>query len=270
MKARLMVAGIGLPLLLVVLLLLPKWATAILIALICAFAAYELLYAAGFVKNMRILAVTILSACLVCLWSDCGEPVQLLKAIVILFTVYLFVELLLANTALDFRNLCIALFAGLLIPLLLSAIVRILQMEQGRYLVLAPFVMTMVPDSGAFTVGRHFGRHKLAPQISPHKTAEGVVGGVVFGVLAMLLYGFILQKLGLRVNYLYAAIYGLIGAGGSVVGDLVFSTIKRQHGIKDFGKLLPGHGGALDRFDSTIVVAPLCELLLLTIPMAVK
>lgn len=84
----------------------------------------------------------------------------------------------------------------------------------------------------------------------------------------MLLYGFILQQLGLTVNYLFAAVYGLLGAVGSVAGDLVFSTIKRQHGIKDFGHLLPGHGGALDRFDSTTVVAPLAELLLLLIPFA--
>ena len=97
-----------------------------------------------------------------------------------------------------------------------------------------------------------------------------MIGGFVAGVLAMLLYGFILQCCGLTVNYLYAALYGLLGAVGSVAGDLVFSTIKRQHGVKDFGNLLPGHGGALDRFDSTTVVAPLTELLLLILPFAVK
>ena len=269
MKARLIVAGIGIPLLLVVLLVLPKIATAVLVALICGFAAYELLFAAGFVKNLRILVMTIAMAVFLCLWSYFGTPGLPLHIAVVVYVLYLFVELLLADTKLDFRNLCVAMFGGLVIPYFLSSVVRILCMDAGRYLVLAPFVMTMAPDSGAFQIGRKYGKHKLAPHISPKKSVEGVIGGVVCGILGMLLYAFILQRLGLTVNYLYAALYGLIGALGSVAGDLVFSTIKRQHGIKDFGHLLPGHGGALDRFDSTTFVAPLCELLLLAIPMAV-
>ena len=270
MKARLIVAGIGIPLLLAVLLLLPRIATAVLVALICAVAAYELLYTAGFVKNIRVLAVTVLMAAFVCFWSYFGMPGMAMRAAAVVFVLYLFVELLIADTKMDFRNLCVAMFAGMVIPYLLSAIVRIICLENGRYLVLAPFVMTMVPDSGAFQVGRKIGKHKLAPNISPKKSVEGVIGGVVCGILGMLLYGLILQLLGFTVNYLYAAVYGLVGAFGSVAGDLVFSTIKRQHGIKDFGNLLPGHGGALDRFDSTTFVAPLAELLMLFLPMAVK
>jgi len=131
---------------------------------------------------------------------------------------------------------------------------------------LVPFAMTMLPDSGAYFVGCAIGKHKLAPEISPKKTVEGVAGGVVTGILGMLLYVFVLQKLGLSVRYGFAAVYGLLGAFGSVVGDLVFSTIKRQTGIKDFGHFLPGHGGALDRFDSALLVAPLAELLLVLIP----
>jgi phosphatidate cytidylyltransferase len=73
-----------------------------------------------------------------------------------------------------------------------------------------------------------------------------------------------------QVNYLYAAIYGLLGAGASIIGDLTLSVIKRQVKIKDYGNLMPGHGGILDRFDSTMMVAPLVELLLLLIPFAVK
>ena len=75
---------------------------------------------------------------------------------------------------------------------------------------------------------------------------------------------------GITVNFLFAAVYGVIGAAAATFGDLMFSVIKRQTGIKDYGKLLPGHGGILDRFDSVTMVAPAAELLLLILPLAVK
>lgn len=269
MKTRILVAVIGLPLLIAVMLFLPVWAAAVVIGVICALACHELLYATGLVKNPRIVAASALMALFVCLWPVLHLSETGMRLAVFVYIAWLFLELLAAKTKLDFALLCLSAFAGLGVPYLLSAVVRILNMENGRYLVLLPFVMTMVPDSGAYFVGCAIGKHKLAPEISPKKTVEGVVGGVVTGILAMLLYAFILQRLGLTVNYLYAAVCGLLGAVGSVVGDLTFSTIKRQNGIKDFGALLPGHGGALDRFDSTVLVAPLAELLLLLIPFAV-
>ena len=129
-------------------------------------------------------------------------------------------------------------------------------------------ILAFSSDSGAYFAGRFFGKHKLAPIISPKKTVEGMVGGVITCVIFMLADGLVLDfGFHLRVTYFYAAIYGIIGSFASVVGDLVFSVIKRQTGIKDYGKLLPGHGGILDRFDSTILVAPLTELLILFLPL---
>jgi phosphatidate cytidylyltransferase len=90
----------------------------------------------------------------------------------------------------------------------------------------------------------------------------------VIGVAA---YCFVMDKiLHLQVNYIYVPVYGILGSLGAVLGDLSFSVIKRQTGIKDYGNLIPGHGGILDRFDSMVVVAPLVELLMLYIPMVVK
>ena len=100
---------------------------------------------------------------------------------------------------------------------------------------------------------------------------EGLFGGILGSIVGMIVYGFVLQYFfGFTVNYLYAVIYGVLGSGFAVFGDLMFSVIKRQTGIKDYGKLLPGHGGILDRFDSVTVVAPLAEVLLLILPLAVK
>jgi phosphatidate cytidylyltransferase len=98
-----------------------------------------------------------------------------------------------------------------------------------------------------------------------------MVGGVLAAMIVMMIYAVILQ-LGfkLQVNYLYALVYGFVCSLGGVFGDLCFSVIKRQTGIKDYGNLIPGHGGILDRFDSMMIVGPLVEVLLLLLPVAVR
>ena len=107
-----------------------------------------------------------------------------------------------------------------------------------------------------------FGRHKLAPVVSPKKTVEGAVGGVIGGAVLALIAALIMNstlKLGLP---LWAAVVlGAVGAMLGEIGDLSFSIIKRQTGIKDYGHIFPGHGGVLDRFDSVIFVAPFAEFL---------
>ena len=100
---------------------------------------------------------------------------------------------------------------------------------------------------------------------------EGVVGGVAAAMFGMLIFCLILQlAFGFKANYFYALIYGFVGSLAAVFGDLCFSAVKRQTGIKDYSNLIPGHGGILDRFDSTIMVAPLVEVLMLMIPVVVK
>lgn len=271
MKTRILVAAIGLPLLLVVVLVLPSLATALLVAAMCAIAAYELLYSTGFLRHLRVLIYAALTAAALCIWSWLGMDRTLGSAIVLVCLAALLCEMLAAHTQLKFRSVCVALFAALAIPYLLGALIRIRCMENGKFLILTAFILTMLPDSGAYFVGRALGKHKLAPVISPKKTVEGAIGGVLAGVVGMMLFALILQlAFDFKVNYLYAAVYGVLGSLGSILGDLAFSVIKRQAGIKDYGSLLPGHGGILDRFDSTMVVAPLVELLLLLIPFAYK
>ena len=103
------------------------------------------------------------------------------------------------------------------------------------------------------------------------KTVEGAVGGVLGGIAGMLVYCLVLSKcFSFTVNYWYALVYGVLGALAAMFGDLSFSAIKRQNGIKDYGNLIPGHGGVLDRFDSMTLVAPLAEILLILLPIAVR
>lgn len=271
MKTRILVAVIGLPLLLIALLVPTTIPTLLLVAALCVIGAYELLYNTGIAKHFRLFLWSSLMAVGVCIWSFLGLPATFGKVLALLFVSALFAELLAAHTKLKLRTVTVAVLAGAVIPYLLSSIIRLRCLENGAFYVLVPFILSMVPDSGAYFVGKAMGKRKLAPVISPKKTVEGAIGGLLSGAAAMVIFGLILQLFfGFTVNYLFAVIYGILGSAMSIFGDLSFSVIKRQVQIKDFGNLLPGHGGVLDRFDSTTFVAALTEVLLLLIPFAVK
>ena len=133
----------------------------------------------------------------------------------------------------------------------------------GKYLCLLAFIGPWVTDTFAYFTGRFFGRHKLIPEVSPKKTVEGSVGGTVFCVVGYIVFGLIMQfAYGFTVNYWMLGIAGLLVAVISQIGDLIASLIKREHGIKDYGKIFPGHGGVMDRFDSVLSTSILLWLLM--------
>lgn len=278
MKTRVLSAAALLPLLLVIVLVLPAWATAALFGAASAIAAYELLYRTGMVKNLRLVGYAMIMAVLVSFWSLRQDSNLALIGILVYLAV-LFGEMLLAHAHLRFEKVCLCLAAGVLLPYLLTALVRIRAMyaganpaqnDLGKYYILVAFVIAFTADSGAYFVGRALGKHKLAPVISPNKTVEGAIGGVLCAVAFMELYGLILDKaFQFDVIYWYGILYGVVGALVSILGDLSFSVIKRQMNIKDYGNLIPGHGGILDRFDSMMLVAPVVEVLLRILPFAV-
>ena len=271
MKIRIIAAAALLPLLLVVLIALPAVFTAILVGFMCAVAAYELLMKTGLVKEKRLVAYTAVMAFLVSVWSYFSASYAAALLGVIGFTMLLFAELMFSHAKPTFEKIAVCFAAGLLVPFLLSALVRLRSGYNGAFYVLIPFLLAFTSDSGAYFAGSFLGKHKLAPQISPKKTIEGVVGGVVAAIAGMLVYCFILDvAFGFTVRYLNALAYGVIGALVGVFGDLCFSAIKRQVGIKDYGNLIPGHGGVLDRFDSMTLIAPITEALLILLPVAVR
>ena len=151
----------------------------------------------------------------------------------------------------------------LYLPLMLSYIYQIRVAEDGLYSLWLIFICSWGCDTCAYCVGMLFGKHKLAPVLSPKKSIEGAVGGVVGAAVLGALYGALVNRHMVMENApLYFAIICAAGAVISQFGDLIASGIKRQHGIKDYGKLIPGHGGILDRFDSVIFTAPLIYALL--------
>ena len=267
MKTRIIAAVALLPLLLLIVLAAPKVFTAILFGAMAAVAAYELLTGTGLVKHLRLNIYAMVMALWCSLWSGLGIGYGWLLLSILLYWVALMAEVMASEMKLSFQTVAMCIVAGVLLPLLLSSLVRIHSWENGRCFVFVPFVFAFLSDTGAYFAGLTFGKHKLAPVISPKKTIEGVVGGVLATILGMVIYGVILQVgFKMQVNYLLAVVYGIVGSLTSVFGDLCFSVVKRQTGIKDYGNLIPGHGGILDRFDSVIVVAPLVEILLALLP----
>lgn len=153
---------------------------------------------------------------------------------------------------------------GLLyLPLMLSYIYQIRIAEDGLFSLWLIFLCSWGCDTCAYCVGVLFGKHKLAPVLSPKKSIEGAVGGVIGAALLGAIYGVVVNNYMVMENApLYFAIICAVGAVISQFGDLIASGIKRQHNIKDYGKLIPGHGGILDRFDSVIFTAPMIYALL--------
>ena len=135
------------------------------------------------------------------------------------------------------------------------------EQAQGFWLLTMVVLIPIITDVGAFLLGTRFGKHKLAPIVSPHKTWEGSVGGTVCAVVLLAAAAWILQRSGIvSVRMPYLTVYLLTASCLSQLGDLTFSAIKRIAGIKDYGTLLPGHGGILDRFDSLVFVIPFTVL----------
>ncbi len=267
MKTRLVTAAVLLPVLFLVIWVMPEIVAAVLVGIMAAIAAYELLINAGYVRHKRLMVYCAVAAFLVSLWSYFGAEPAWGTLGLMLFVGLLFAEMMVNHVKVRFERICICFVAGILIPYLLTALVRILCTYLGRYTIILPFMMAFLPDSGAYFAGLYFGKHKLAPVISPNKTIEGALGGLLAGVAGMLLYAVIMDLAFDRVvSYPLALLYGFLGAGVDVFGDLMFSSIKRQTGIKDYGTIFPGHGGILDRFDSMIMVAPLMEVLLILLP----
>lgn len=267
MRVRITVAAILIPVMLFIVLGLPEIITVFFVAFFAAIGAYELLHNTGLVKHFRMVVYSMLFAFAVPFWSYYGCNYILELGGVLVFFALMFAENMMADGKIPFQKICACFMAGLIIPFMFSSIARILAMENGKNLILLPFAIAFISDGGAYFIGVFFGKHKMAPIISPKKTWEGFFGGITFAVLGTLIYVLVQQLcFHMQVNYLYAAIYGIVGSLACVFGDLCFSIVKRQTGIKDYGSIFPGHGGMLDRFDSVIVVTPLVECLLMLIP----
>lgn len=176
----------------------------------------------------------------------------ILAALILIMCVYVF-----TYPKYEAKQIMAALFGLVYVGVMLSFIYRTRMFdEEGKYLVWLIFICSWGCDTCAYCVGVLIGKHKMAPVLSPKKSIEGAVGGVVGAALLGVAYAAVLHN-----DMIAYAIICAVGALISMVGDLAASAIKRNQGIKDYGKLIPGHGGILDRFDSVIFTAPIIYFL---------
>ena len=277
MKQRILVAVVGIPLLLAVLCWAPDWATALLLAALSVIAAHELLTAVcGAEKAKRWTALPAVTGALVIAAvyfsgehyadSPAGTVLRWLIAAAVL-------ALLLASVltygrpgALVLQDVCVMAVAGIVIPWAFSCMLQLRMLPHGAGMVLMPLVAAFCSDSAALFTGMACGRHKMAPLVSPHKTVEGALGGIAGGVVGLVIFRIVVYFCTLVPLHIgWCVVIGLAGALMGELGDLSFSVIKRQVGIKDYGRLLPGHGGVLDRFDSVLFAAPMIWMIVCTV-----
>ncbi len=162
------------------------------------------------------------------------------------------------HNEIKFNTVCTALFSTLYISLGFHYLENMLKLKYGMGMLFFVLIAAFVTDSGAYFIGRAFGKHKLAPNLSPKKTIEGSVGGILCSVIAIFVYKYVMQCVysGIELNSVNIIINVVTAAVAGEIGDLSASLVKRELGIKDYGKIMPGHGGVLDRFDSILFVAP--------------
>ena len=272
MAKRIIVAVVLMPAMLWIMLVPPPLAWTALVCFISAMAAFELLRAVGEGKiTLPMRVVTIAAAALLPFGSWAGLGTAYVNLLSFVVTAGCFWCAIRAydegGVKIGFSHVLACLFGGITIPLALSALVELRRMDHGQYLVLLAVLLTFATDAGAYFAGVSLGKHKGVTKVSPNKSVEGYIGGFVSGVVFAIAYGGAASKIAnADVNLLPLVLCGRFGALATEVGDLAFSFIKRQYGVKDYGHLLPGHGGMLDRFDSMMFCGPVVLFIVQRLP----
>lgn len=191
-----------------------------------------------------------------------SEKILYLRLFLPAILILIFIYAILTNLKVNILDIMITCFSLILIPFMFSFMKLVLMMQHGRVLILYVLFGAFASDIFAYFIGSKFGKRKLCPDISPKKTVEGSIAGIIGVVISYIILTIILKNyLGLNINIFIIAISGIVIAIIGQFGDLTASAIKRFCKIKDFGSIMPGHGGILDRFDSVMFVAPIVYIL---------
>jgi len=262
LKSRL-ITGLILVLLLIVVLLADSMFLQIVAFLAGALVLYELYKATGIIEQKTIFVMGFLP--LAALWLN--NP-TLIGLFTFIYVVLLFTCLLVMKSKLSFNDIALVFFISYAFVFMIKHLVMVrLMSDIGAIAIWAVFIGACLSDTFAYFCGTLFGKHKLAPSISPKKTVEGSVGAILGTILSFLVYGLVIVlATDLKVNFILIMLLGFVCSVFAQFGDLSASVIKRECQIKDFGSLFPGHGGLMDRLDSILFVAPVVYYLLKMLP----
>jgi phosphatidate cytidylyltransferase len=235
----------------------------IAVALFTVIAAYEILHCVGLHKNLWVSApLYLVSAALPfgIRYFEVATVIALPVALCVVL-IYLLAAAVFSHGKADIRDVSTSMVLWLYTLIGFSGLMIMHDfIRGGQYFYLLAFVGAWITDTFAYFTGMLLGKHKLIPDVSPKKTVEGAVGGVVFCTLSFVVFGLLYNRFWLAdgdeaIPLLAMAIVGFVVSIVSQIGDLSLSLLKRKYGIKDFGKIFPGHGGVLDRFDSVLAVS---------------
>lgn len=279
MKTRIISALVALVLLMVALIGFNSIVFEIAISIISVMIVYELLYNTEIVKDkILVTAALLISGSTPLVFLYIGR--EFLLCIMFIYLAFVMLYFLKVYESVKIQNLLAMFMVSVLVPVDLS--IFLMFRERFKYeaifYVWLALIGAWISDSGAYFAGTLFGKHKLSPKLSPKKTVEGFIGGLVSALLGYLLVAFVMSKTipltnpdvkMFEVNYLLLALIAPICSSAGVLGDLFASAIKRQTGIKDYGNIMPGHGGVMDRFDSVLFVTPTLYFILQFVDVAV-
>ena len=263
-KQRL-ISGIVLVIAAVAILYFGGFVTFLATSVISLIGLYELIRVIGREKSglaVIVYTATILYYLLLLLGLEQHILPLMLLVLMLLAAVYVF-----AFPKYVISDVAICYFGLFYVSLMLSCIYRIRVLNDGAYMIALVFLSAWGNDTLAYCAGRLFGKHKMSPVLSPKKTVEGAIGGIIGAGLLGALYGLWAGRV-LTVSYNPVPVFALacaVGGAISIIGDLTASAIKRNYDVKDYSNLIPGHGGILDRFDSIIFTAPIIYYILVLV-----
>lgn len=240
-----------------------------ILPIMCALASmigvYEMLGCLGYSKKLPVLVPSLVVGLYlpICIrYTFSGSPLYMILTILTIYVFYMFSLTVFTNNSISIDDISKTMIMTVYIALGFASIVGLRDVDNGEYIYILAFIGAWITDIFAYFTGMLFGKHKLSPIISPQKTIEGSVGGILLCSLSFLAYSYVLNgAFSLDTNPLSFLIIGIFVSVISQLGDLTASAIKRKYDIKDYGKIFPGHGGVVDRFDSIIAVAPILLLL---------
>ena len=261
LKSRVLVAVVGVPVLLWVVLAAPRVVIEYMLVLLAGIGGAELQQCVSGVKESKIVGISaIVAMAVVSVYARLPEWIAVLA---IIGVVCVFSYAIVKGGEIKFHQVMAATFGSFAIGYSFAGFLRIETTGLHRAWLLLPFILSFACDTFAYFVGCTIGKHKLAPKVSPKKSIEGSVGGLAGNVVCGCIFVFVMDRwFGGGIGYGTMVVLALCCGVVAQVGDLSFSLIKREFGIKDYGKLFLAHGGVLDRFDSVLFVTPVIEIIL--------